>query len=198
MAHRKYKIEHTCGHKKDRDIVCKSYKEVESYADWLATRPCTDCWKDGKRAARADTIAKRATQIEQQMGVSLPALQGTQPQIDYGAKRRSMLLGDLVFGHVARPVVGGPAAAAKIAPITLAKWWIEAPLAELVVERAAAGDYDAPPAKAVRNRRKARQAATDAGSMHPSAAERHAEQITAVLRPGHDAGREVLERGHQR
>ena len=67
-----WSVGHSCEHEHDHDLGDKRPSERASYARWLATRECSDCWRANRDKAAgkdretwlAERRAEEASQIE--------------------------------------------------------------------------------------------------------------------------------------
>lgn len=95
-------ITHACGHTEDRDLSGKRADERAGYANWLASKDCTNCW----RASQGDTSERLSTDewIAQQRAAeraeidawetrcAMPPLDGSEKAVDWGRRARHTLL----------------------------------------------------------------------------------------------------------
>ncbi len=107
-------ITHSCGHIERQLIVVQFAYEGDTKARQLERRKCTACTRAGKQAKAADqATADEATLT----GLELPALVGSEKQVDWAGKIRRERL--------AVAMRQNPETARSLAGQTDAKWWID-------------------------------------------------------------------------
>lgn len=85
-----YSIDHSCGHTCTHYLFGRS-RDRQSKQDWLAARPCPDCWQQQKTEQRtAEGIAAESWAATQK----LPVLVGSEKQCAWAETLRKKELGD--------------------------------------------------------------------------------------------------------
>ncbi|MFD4476424.1 hypothetical protein ACFWPU_09970 [Streptomyces sp. NPDC058471] len=131
-----FEVVHSCGHTQPHDLSDRPADKRASFARWLASKECTECWKaardnDGtskeewlaaRRAAEQQAAADWAAQFE------MPPLEGPEKALHWGERSRHQL----VTAAYAALVTEGTwdetdwaALEEKIRTISRAGWWID-------------------------------------------------------------------------
>ncbi|MFE1407830.1 hypothetical protein ACFW5D_30235 [Streptomyces sp. NPDC058770] len=149
-------VEHLCSHQAVHDLSNRPADRRAGFARWLASRDCTDCWKE---ARSADTESKEewlaAKRAEEQQAAAewakkfdMPPLEGPEKALDWGERSRHQLMAS---AHTALVIEGSWNEAdwaeleEKARSITRAGWWIDqrdAEGADLLELLDAAGEDD--------------------------------------------------------
>ncbi|WP_330457390.1 hypothetical protein OIB37_11055 [Streptomyces sp. NBC_00820] len=129
-------ISHSCGHSSDRDLSNRAADRRAGFAEWLATRDCSDCWRAAKEDSGQDKAAwveaKRAEERAESEAWSqqyrMPPLEGTERAVDWGVRCRHQVL-DAAYTTL---VVEGQTSEAEweeiedtARGITRAGWWLD-------------------------------------------------------------------------
>lgn len=90
-------ITYACGHAEDRNLSANPADKRAGYARWLATKPCTACWRASKRAATTQwTVRRRADEQADiatwEMRAEMGPLTGSKKAADWGRRCRYQLL----------------------------------------------------------------------------------------------------------
>lgn len=96
----RYVVTHQCGHDSDHDLSGRPADQRAGYARWLATRPCTDCWRaerDQDTAGRQAWLAERRAREEQDakewaVRFQMPPLDGPAKALAWGERCRHQLV----------------------------------------------------------------------------------------------------------
>ena len=127
-------VEHACGHCEDHDLSVKRASQRASYARWLGTKDCTECWRVKQDAQagreRAGALAeRRAQELSEtetwEARADMPVLDGSDKAVEWGRRVRYQLLA------AAYEVLGLPDEefATRIETparrIASASWWID-------------------------------------------------------------------------
>jgi hypothetical protein len=153
-----WRVAHSCGHGHDHDLGDKRPSERAGYANWLATKECSECWRaerdqrngQSRQAWLAQRRAEEAAEIEtwEHRG-GMPGLDGSDKAVRWARRVRYELI---VAGHDHAATVGVSddafAAAVEDAArkVTSASWWIDqrftdaADVAELIADGASDPD----------------------------------------------------------
>jgi hypothetical protein len=107
-------VTHSCGHIERHLIVVQFAYLGETRARQLKRRKCTSCYSAGKQARAADEATADDAVLA---GIELPALVGSERQVDWAGKIRRERL--------AATIRQDPEAARSLAGQTEAKWWID-------------------------------------------------------------------------
>ena len=107
-------ITHSCGHLERHLIVVQFAYEGDAKARQLERRKCTDCYRAGKQSKAADQAGADNVVLA---GIDLPALVGSEKQVDWAGKIRRERL--------AAALRHDPETAKSLAGQTEAKWWID-------------------------------------------------------------------------
>lgn len=138
----KYTVHHSCGHEEIHQLYGPG-KERQRKIAWLATTPCTECYRGAQAEARTAANAQAATANAQ---AGLPALTGSEKQIAWAeAIRRTALIGAdevrakaeaFAAAHPDRATETAPALAliARAEAETSAAWWIDHRTAECATD----------------------------------------------------------------
>ncbi|MEI5100904.1 hypothetical protein RB200_23180 [Streptomyces sp. PmtG] len=131
-----FDVIHTCGHAVTHNLSDRPADKRASFARWLASKDCTDCWKaarDGDSASKQEWLAaKRAT--EQQAAADwatqfdMPALEGPEKALAWGERSRHLLVTAAYTALVTEGTWGEEDWAAledKARMIGRAGWWID-------------------------------------------------------------------------
>ncbi|MEU7646329.1 hypothetical protein [Streptomyces huasconensis] len=131
-----FEVVHTCGHTVTHNLSDRPADKRASFARWLASKDCTDCWKAArdndtaskqewlaaKRAAEQQAAADWATQFE------MPPLEGPEKVLDWGDRSRHQLVTAAYTALVTEGTwdeADWAALEEKIRTITRAGWWID-------------------------------------------------------------------------
>ncbi|GCD41865.1 hypothetical protein [Streptomyces paromomycinus] len=129
-------VDYACGHSGERDLSDRPADKRASFARWLATKDCTDCWKaarDGDRASKEEWLAtKRAEEAaaatEWARKFDMPPLEGPVKALDWGERCRHQLV---TAAHTALVLDGDWDEAdwgrveEQARAVTRAGWWID-------------------------------------------------------------------------
>jgi hypothetical protein len=147
-------VEHSCEHEQDHDLGDKRPSERASYARWLATKECSDCWRanrvmaDGKDRETwlAERRGEEASQIEAwERRAEMPVLDGSDKAVEWGRRVRFQLMCS-AYQHAQNN--GGAdddfaiETEVPARKVTSASWWIDqrdtdpADVSELVIDAA--------------------------------------------------------------
>lgn len=95
-------ITYSCGHGEDRDLSAKRADQRAGYANWLAQKDCTDCWRasqgeTSERLSKEEWLAqKRAEEVETvadwEKRADMGPLSGSDKAVDWGRRCRHALL----------------------------------------------------------------------------------------------------------
>ncbi len=107
-------ITHSCGHIERHLIVVQFAYEGDTKARQLERRKCTDCYRAGKESKAADQAAADDATLAD---IDLPALVGSEKQVDWAGKIRAKRL--------AAAAREDPETAKSLARQVQAKWWID-------------------------------------------------------------------------
>ncbi|WP_282793103.1 hypothetical protein [Streptomyces sp. CC224B] len=131
-----FQVVHTCGHTATHNMSDRPADKRASFARWLASKDCTDCWKAArdndsaskeewlaaKRAAEQQAAADWAAQFE------MPPLEGPAKALDWGERSRHQLVTAAYTALVTEGTwdeADWAALEEKIRTITRAGWWID-------------------------------------------------------------------------
>jgi hypothetical protein len=132
----RYTVTHSCGHEQEHQLIGK-HSERERKLEWLATRPCIECYRKGEEEARAEENAAAA---EANVAAGLSPLTGTPKQIAWAetirrntverlrageAKIRELLDANLPAEVAEQIRDGAVLISAEITEHTEARWWID-------------------------------------------------------------------------
>ncbi|RSO06961.1 hypothetical protein DMH18_26305 [Streptomyces sp. WAC 06783] len=129
-------VEHACGHSSERDLSDRPADKRASFARWLATKDCTDCWKaarDGDRASKEEWLAaKRAEEAAAATAwarkFDMPPLEGPVKALGWGERCRHQLV---TAAHTALVLEGAwdetdwARIEEQARAVTRAGWWID-------------------------------------------------------------------------
>lgn len=131
-------VEHVCGHAEDHNLSTKRPSERAGYARWLTTKDCTDCWRATRDAHNgtdnetwlAERRAEETAAIQTwEIRAAMPALDGTDRSVPWGARVRYQLLAAAHEYHVSDGAMSDEEYEARFeAPartVTSASWWID-------------------------------------------------------------------------
>ncbi len=107
-------ITHSCGHVERHLIVVQFAYEGDTKARQLERRKCTDCYRAGKESKAADQAAADDATLAD---IDLPALVGSEKQVDWAGKIRRERL--------AAALREDSETARRVAMQAQAKWWID-------------------------------------------------------------------------
>ncbi|MFE4826767.1 hypothetical protein [Streptomyces sp. NPDC056672] len=101
-------ITHSCGHKAERDLSDRAADRRAGFAEWLANRECTDCWRAARTTDEQDKAAwleaRRAEEQAESDAWSaqyrMPPLEGTVRAVAWGVRCRHQILADAYTGLV--------------------------------------------------------------------------------------------------
>lgn len=93
-------INHSCGHKDDRDLSNRPADRRAGFAEWLASQKCSECWRASKENSEQDKAAwvkaKRAEEQAESEAWSqqyrMPPLEGTERAVPWGVRCRHQIL----------------------------------------------------------------------------------------------------------
>ncbi|AJF68570.1 hypothetical protein [Streptomyces vietnamensis] len=128
-------INHSCGHKDDRDLSNRPADRRARFAEWLASQECSECWRASKENSEQDKAAwvkaKRAEEQAESEAWSqqhrMPPLEGTERAVPWGVRCRHQIL---AAAYTALVVEGETSEAEweeieeTARTITRAGWWI--------------------------------------------------------------------------
>ncbi|MGW2056238.1 hypothetical protein ACWCOZ_20385 [Streptomyces sp. NPDC001840] len=129
-------ITHSCGHKTERDLSDRAADRRAGFAEWLANRECTDCWRAARTTDEQDKAAwleaKRAEEQAESDAWSaqyrMPPLEGTVRAVAWGVRCRHQVLSS---AYTALVLEGDTSEAQwevieeTARTITRAGWWID-------------------------------------------------------------------------
>ncbi|MFD5327941.1 hypothetical protein [Streptomyces sp. NPDC127092] len=129
-------INHSCGHKDDRDLSGRPADRRAGFAEWLANQECSECWHASKENSEQDKAAwvkaKRAEEQAESEAWSqqyrMPPLEGTERAVPWGVRCRHQILAAVytalvVEGETSEAEWEGIEETART--ITRAGWWID-------------------------------------------------------------------------
>lgn len=131
-----WRVAHSCGHGHDHDLGDRRPSERAGYANWLATKECSGCWRaerdqqncQSRQAWLAQRRAEEAADIEMwEHRVGMPGLDGSDKAVRCARRIRYELI---VAAHEHAETVGvsDDAFAAAVEDssrkVTSASWWV--------------------------------------------------------------------------
>jgi hypothetical protein len=95
-----WQIPHSCGHQAERDLSDRAADRRAGFAEWLAKRECSDCWRASKEGDEQDKAAwleaKRAAEQAESDAWSeryrMPPLEGRERAVAWGVRCRHQVL----------------------------------------------------------------------------------------------------------
>ena len=131
-----WQINHSCGHRAERDLSDRAADRRAGFAEWLAKQDCTACWRAAKEGDEEDKAAwleaKRAEEQAESDAWSeqdrMPPLEGTERAVAWAVRCRHQIL----TAAYAALVLEGQTSEAEweeiedmARTITRGRWWID-------------------------------------------------------------------------
>lgn len=93
-------IDHSCGHRTERDLSDRAADRRAGFAEWLAKQACTDCWRATKDSNEQEKTAWLESKRAEEQAASeawsqqyrMPPLEGTARAIAWGTRCRHQVL----------------------------------------------------------------------------------------------------------